>query len=143
MKGKNINEINIGDEQHFSKTISETDIYNFAGIVGDFNPMHVNESYAQESMFKHRIAHGLISVGLISTVLGNYLPGEGTIYLNQTVRFLKPVFIGDTITAIVKVTSKDEIKNRIKLSTICINQNGEMIISGEAEVIPPKAKQAP
>ena len=143
MRGKNINEINVGDEQRFSKTISETDIYSFAGIVGDFNPMHINESYAQETRFKHRIAHGLISLGLISTVLGNFLPGEGTIYLNQTVSFLRPVFIGDTITALVKVISKDEIKNRIKLSTICINQNDEMIISGEAEVMPPKTKQAP
>lgn len=138
MKGKKINQINIGDEAKFTKTISEQDVYSFAGIVGDFNAIHINKEYAKNTIFKERIAHGILGVGLISTVIGTYLPGEGTIYLSQNTKFIKPVYFGDNITANVKVIEKDETKNKIKLYTKCINQNKEIVIEGESIVMPPK-----
>lgn len=138
MKGKRINELNIGDEAQFSKTITEYDVYGFAGIVGDFNPIHINKEYAKETIFKDRIAHGIIGAGLISTVIGTCIPGEGTIYLSQTTKFKKPVYIGDTITAIVSVLEKDDDKNSVKLYTKCINQNNDLVIEGESTVMPPK-----
>lgn len=138
MKGKKINQIDIGDEAEFTKTISEQDVYSFAGIVGDFNAIHINKEYAKNTMFKERIAHGILGVGLISTVIGTYLPGEGTIYLSQNTKFIKPVYFGDNITANVKVIEKDETKNKIKLYTKCINQNKEIVIEGESIVMPPK-----
>lgn len=135
---KKINDINIGDEEQFSKTITESDVYGFAGIVGDFNPVHINKEYAKKTIFKNRIAHGIIGAGLISTVIGAYLPGEGTIYLSQSTKFKKPVYFEDTITAIVRVIEKNVDRNRIKLYTKCINQNDEIIIEGESIVMPPK-----
>lgn len=136
--GKNINDINIGDEAQFSKTITECDVYGFAGIVGDFNAVHINKEYAKKTIFKERIAHGIIGAGLISTVIGTYLPGEGTIYLSQSTKFKKPVYFEDTITAIVRVIEKNGEKNKIKLYTKCINQNDEIVIEGESLVMPPK-----
>lgn len=138
MLEKKNNQINIGDEAKFSKTITESDVYGFAGIVGDFNAIHINKEYAKGTIFKDRIAHGIIGVGLISTVIGTYLPGEGTIYLSQSTKFKKPVYFGDTITAIVRVVEKDDVKNRIKLYTKCVNQNDEIIIEGESIVKAPK-----
>ena len=138
MEGKKISQITIGDEAEFSKTISEYDVYSFAGIVGDFNAIHVNKEYAKNTIFKERIVHGILGVGLISTVIGTYLPGEGTIYLSQNTKFIKPVYFGDTITAKVKIIEKNEIKNKIKLYTKCTNQNNEIVIEGESIVMPPK-----
>ncbi|WP_297423391.1 MaoC family dehydratase [Clostridium sp.] len=138
MISKKINEINIGDEASFTKTITEYDVYAFAGIVGDFNAVHINKEYAQKTIFKERIAHGIICAGLISTVIGTYLPGEGTIYLNQGTKFIKPVYFGDTITAHISVIEKYEERNRIKLHTRCINQNNEIVIEGESIVMPPR-----
>lgn len=138
MEGKRMFQISIGDEAEFSKTITEHDVYSFAGIVGDFNAVHVNKEYAMNTIFKERIAHGILGTGLISTVIGTYLPGEGTIYLSQSTKFRKPVYFGDTITAYVKVIEKNEEKNRIKLHTKCINQNNEIIIEGESIVMPPR-----
>lgn len=133
------NKISIGDKESMSKTISEYDIYTFAGLTGDFNPAHINEEYAKNTQFQTRIAHGMLSAGLISAILGTKLPGPGTIYLSQNLKFKRPVKIGDTITAEVEVTDIiDKGKFKIaKLSTICKNQIGEIVILGEAEVIPP------
>ena len=131
-------QISIGDEAKFAKTISECDVYGFAGIVGDFNAVHINKEYAKVTIFKERIAHGIIGAGLISTVIGTYLPGEGTIYLSQSTKFMKPVYFGDTITAYVKVIEKNEEKNKIKLYTKCTNQNNEIVIEGESIVMPPR-----
>ena len=103
MIGKTIQELRIGDSDQVQKTISETDVYLYAGITGDLNPAHLNEEYAKNTFFKTRIAHGMLTAGLISTVLGNKLPGPGTIYLHQSVDFLAPVRFGDTITAIAEV----------------------------------------
>ncbi|MBV1758113.1 MAG: MaoC family dehydratase [Dethiosulfatibacter sp.] len=122
----------------FVKTISESDVYLFAGITGDFNPAHINEEYARESVFKTRIAHGMLTASLISTVLGTKLPGPGTIYLSQDTKFLKPVLIGDTIAAIVKIVDLNKEKNKVKLETICINQKNETVLEGFALVKAPK-----
>lgn len=137
-QGKTIDQIEIGDVASFQKTISETDVYLFAGITGDYNPAHLNDVESKKTIFGERIAHGLLSVGLISAVLGVQLPGPGTIYLGQELKFTKPVKFGDTITAIVKVIEKNTPQNIIKLSTKCINQNNEEVIIGIATVMPRK-----
>lgn len=136
---KTIDTINVGDSASFSKTITETDVYLFGGITGDLNPAHFNEAEASKTMFGGRIAHGMLSAGLISAVLGMYLPGPGTIYLGQELKFTKPVRFGDTVTATATVIEKDEAKNRLKLETVCTNQNGDVVIKGVATVMPPKA----
>ena len=140
MIGKTIEQISIGDKANFTKTISETDVYLFAGITGDLNPAHVNEIEASKSVFKGRIAHGILVSGLISTVLGMYLPGPGTIYMGQELKFLAPVKIGDTITAEVEVIEVINEKNRIRVRTTCINQHGRLIIDGSALVMPPRGE---
>lgn len=137
--GKSIDQIKIGDTAEFSKTISETDIYLYAGITGDFNPAHVNEVYAKNTFFKTRIAHGMLTAGFISAILANQLPGPGTIYLKQELSFLAPVRIGDTITGRVEVLELIPEKNRVRFKTSCINQDGIVVLDGEALMSPPKA----
>lgn len=137
MKGITISEMKLGDSASFTKTVSEHDVYTYAGVSG-FNPAHVNEVEAQKGMFGKRIAHGMLSAGFISTVLGTQLPGPGTIYMGQELRFTKPVFFGDTITATVTVAELIPEKNRAILDTVCTNQNGEVVIKGKATVMPPK-----
>ena len=139
MKGITIGEMKIGDSASFTKTMSETDVYLYAGISGDFNPAHVNQTEAEKGMFGKRIAHGMLSAGLISAVLGTLLPGPGTIYMGQELRFTKPVAIGDTITATATVAELIPEKNRAILDTVCTNQNGDVVIKGKATVMPPKA----
>ena len=138
MKGITISEMKVGDSASFTKTVSEHDVYTYAGVSGDFNPAHVNEVEAQKGMFGKRIAHGMLSAGFISTVLGTQLPGPGTIYMGQELRFTKPVFFGDTITATVTVAELIPEKNRAILDTVCTNQNGDAVIKGKATVMPPK-----
>ena len=139
MKGITINEMKIGDSASFTKTVTDTDVYMFAGITGDFNPAHVNQVEAEKGMFGKRIAHGMLSAGFISAVLGTMLPGPGTIYMGQELKFTAPVAIGDTITATVTVAEMIIEKNRVILDTVCTNQNGEIVIKGKATVMPPKA----
>jgi len=139
MIGKTIQELSVGDSARIQKTISETDVYLYAGITGDLNPAHLNEEYAKGTFFKTRIAHGMLIAGLISTILGNKLPGAGTIYLHQSVNFLAPVRFGDTITAQAEVAEIDSGKNRVKLKTTCMNQEGTLVLDGEALVSPPKS----
>lgn len=141
MFGKILEQLNVGDCAEFGKTISESDIYLYAGITGDFNPAHMNESYAEGTYFKTRIAHGMLSAGLISAVLANQLPGPGTIYLRQNLKFLSPVHIGDTITARVEILELFPDKNRVRLKTICLNQEGVKVLEGEALVSPPKMRK--
>ena len=138
MNGLSINQISVGQAASFAKTITEFDVYAFAGITGDFNPAHVNEPYAEQTMFKGRIAHGMLGASLISTVLGMQLPGPGTIYLKQDIKFLAPVRFNDTITATCTVTEKNDEKNRLVLSCVVTNQDGVKVIEGEALVMPPK-----
>lgn len=134
-----ISEMKIGDSASMSKTVSESDVYLFAGITGDFNPAHVNEAESACGIFRGRIAHGILSAGFISAAIAMKLPGPGTIYLGQELRFTKPVRIGDTITATVTVTELQDEKNIAKLNTVCTNQRGEVIITGCAVVMPPHA----
>lgn len=140
MIGKTINEIEVGHKGSFTKTMTETDVYLFAGISGDLNPAHVNQVQSEKTMFKGRICHGMLGASLISTVLGMYLPGPGTIYLGQDLKFVAPVRIGDTITAEAEVIEKDVEKNRLVLKTTVTNQDGKVVITGQAKVMPPKAE---
>jgi 3-hydroxybutyryl-CoA dehydratase len=142
MQGLSIDKIKLGDKVFVEKTISESDVYLFAGITGDLNPAHVNQVSAEKTIFKGRIAHGILVTGLISTCLGMHLPGPGTIYMGQQVKFTAPVHIGDTIKAEVEVIEMNVEKNRIKLKTVCTNQHGKVVIDGEALVMPPKNKVA-
>ena len=139
MKGKTIAEIQVGDSARFTKTIAEADIYLFAGVTGDLNPFHVDEEYAKKTFFKGRIAHGMLLGGFISTVIGCHLPGPGAIYVNQELQFLAPARIGDTITARAEVTKVDTENNRVTLHTTCTNQDGVLVVDGEAVVSPGKA----
>ena len=135
---RSIYELKAGDSAQISKTITETDINDFAKVTGDFNPLHLDQAYAEKTMFKGRIAHGLLSVGFFSSILGNILPGHGTIYLSQEAKFLAPVRIGDTITAKVEVLELIGDKNRAKFKTICTNQDGKVVVDGVAWAMPPK-----
>ncbi len=130
-------DIKIGDEASLSRTITEAHIVNFAGITGDFNPVHVDAEYAQQSMFGERICHGMLMAGLISTVLGMQLPGSNAIYLGQDLKFTAPVKIGDTVTVTVTVTEKRDDKRIIKLRTTVSNQKGELVVDGNAVVKKP------
>jgi 3-hydroxybutyryl-CoA dehydratase len=136
MKGKTITEIEVGDTAELTKTITETDVVLFAGITGDFNPAHINQAWAENTHFHGRIAHGMLLGGMISAVLGMYLPGPGTIYLSQELRFLAPVHMGDTITARVEVEELIKEENRVRLRTICQNQKGIVVVDGTAIVLP-------
>lgn len=138
LKGYTIDELEIGQSASFTKTVTEADCYNYAGVSGDFNPAHINEAYAEKTFFKSRIAHGMLSAGFISAVLGTKLPGPGTIYMSQDLKFLKPVYFGDTITAECTVDEIIKEKNRVVLKTVCINQKGEIVIDGKALVMAPK-----
>jgi len=140
LQGKTIDQIKVGDQAAVSKTISESDVYLYAGITGDLNPAHVNEAYAEQTFFKTRIAHGMLSAGFVSAILGMHLPGPGTIYLHQTLSFKAPVKIGDTLTASVKVIEVIAEKNRLRLQTVCENQDGTVVLDGEALVSPPKKR---
>ena len=138
IKGLTIDQLEVGQKASFTKTVTEADVYNFAGVTGDFNPAHMNEEYAKNTAFKTRIAHGMLSAGFISAVLGTKLPGPGTIYLNQDLRFTKPVHFGDTITATITVDELIKEKNRAILKTVCTNQDGDVVVEGVAKVMPPK-----
>lgn len=122
----------IGDTASCSKTFTETDVILYAGLSGDFNPIHVDKEYATKTRFKQRIAHGLLTSSLLSQLLGMHLPGKGSVYMNQTLRFTKPVFIDDTITATGTVKEIDEEKNTVTIKTECHNQHGDLVLTGTA-----------
>jgi 3-hydroxybutyryl-CoA dehydratase len=130
-----IDEIQVGQAAEMAKTVTETDIALFAGVTGDFNPVHIDAVEAGKSRFGERIAHGMLSAGFISAVLGTRLPGTGSIYLSQSLRFTKPVRIGDTVTTRVEVLEVIATKRRVRLATTCRNQNGETVVEGEAVVM--------
>ncbi|UPY34965.1 MaoC family dehydratase [Sediminicoccus sp. KRV36] len=136
MDGYFFEDLTLGQTASFGKTITEADILLFAGVSGDTNPVHINAEVAAASMFKERIAHGMLSASLISTVLGTRLPGAGTIYLGQNLKFRAPVKIGETVTATVTVTALDPAKKRVTLSTVCAVA-GKPVIEGEATVMVP------
>ena len=140
IENKTFDEIEIGDTAFVEHMLTQKDIQLFAVMSGDVNPAHLDEEYACSDMFHKIIAHGMWGGSLISTVLGTQLPGPGTIYLGQTFRFLKPVAIGDTVTARVTVKGKDDKKKRLTLNCVCLNQDGKEVITGEAEVVAPTEK---
>ncbi|MGD8463465.1 MAG: MaoC family dehydratase [Anaerolineae bacterium] len=129
------NRFRIGQRATFTKTVTESDVTTFAGLIGDFNPIHVDAEYARKSRFGQRVAHGMFTGGLISAVLGNKLPGPGAIYLSQQIEFLAPVFIGDTITARVEVSAWRPEKRIITLKTDAYNQAEEQVVTGKAVLL--------
>jgi 3-hydroxybutyryl-CoA dehydratase len=137
--GKTIDQLAIGDRATLSKQITEADVLVFATITGDRNPIHLDPAYAIQTRFKERIAHGILTAGLISAVIGTILPGPGNIYVSQTLEFRAPVRLGDTVRAEVEVIEKVPERNRVRLRTICSRQDGTIVIDGEAVVIPRRA----
>ncbi|WP_296490355.1 MaoC family dehydratase [Rhodoferax sp.] len=131
--GYDIEDLQVGMTGTFAKTITEADILIFAGVSGDVNAVHLNEEYAASTPFKGRIAHGMLSASLISAVLANRLPGPGTVYLEQSLKFLNPVRPGDTVNATVQVLEINEARCRVLLQTIC-SVNGAAVIEGTAQV---------
>jgi 3-hydroxybutyryl-CoA dehydratase len=127
--------LQVGDTDSLTKTITDDDIRAFADLTGDHNPVHLDDGFAKTTRFGRRIAHGMLSAGLISAVLANKLPGTGTVYLSQSLTFVAPVYPGDTVTARVTVTRVREDKPIVTLETICTNQRDEPVIRGEAVVI--------
>ena len=128
----------VGDSAEITKTIEQADIDAFANVTGDHNPVHVDEEFAKTTRFGRRIAHGMLTASLISAVLANKLPGEGSVYLGQTLQFVAPVFPGDEITARVTVREIREDKPILKLETVCVDQRDEIVIRGEATVLLPQ-----
>lgn len=128
-------ELKVGMTDCITKTITAEDIDKFAEVSLDENPVHLDEEYASKTIFKKRIAHGILVSGLISAVLGTKLPGEGAIYMGQELKFMAPVYIGDTITATVEIIELIAEKNRVVCNTICTNQDGKQVIVGKATLL--------
>jgi 3-hydroxybutyryl-CoA dehydratase len=135
-EGTFFEDLEIGQKASFGKTITEADIVLFAAVTGDTNPMHLNAEYAKDTIFKERIAHGMLAAGLITKVLGTQLPGPGTIYLSQSLKFRAPVRIGQTVTATVEVVALHPDKHRATLRTVC-TVAGQPVLEGEAFVSVP------
>lgn len=140
IQNRPFNELKIGDSASLRRTLSERDITLFAVMSGDVNPAHVDEEYAKSDMFHEVIAHGMWAGALISTVLGTMLPGPGTIYLGQSLRFLHPVGLGDTVTVTVTVAELHPENHRVMLDCKVVNQDGETVVTGMAEIIAPMTK---
>lgn len=138
MSGYSIGEIYIGMKKSVSKTITESDVYTYAGIIGDINPVHVNAEYAKNTRFGERIAHGMLTASFFSTLVGMLIPGADAIYLGQTCKFLLPVKFGDTITATGEVTKIIPEKRIAYMHTTVVNQRGELVVDGEATVMATK-----
>jgi 3-hydroxybutyryl-CoA dehydratase len=137
-KGKTISELRLGDRAETVNHVTEETGVKFADVSNDHNPVHLDEAYAAATPFKGRIAHGMLLAAYISAVLGNDLPGPGSIYVNQTLSFKAPVRYGDTITTTVEVVELIPERNRSKFRTTCTNQNGQVVLEGEATILPPK-----
>jgi 3-hydroxybutyryl-CoA dehydratase len=136
-KGMTIDQFSPGLTYSYSKVVTEEMIAHFAEATGDDNPVHLDEEFAETSIFKKRVAHGMLTAGILSGVFGTQFPGQGTIYISQTLKFLRPVFIGDEITVSLEVLEADTEKNRLKLNTTCLNQDGKKVLVGQAVVMPP------
>lgn len=135
-----MSELHLGQEAKLTKTITEGDVFVFAGSTGDLNPVHISEEFAKTTKFGRRIAHGLIAATMIASVLGQQLPGGGSVYVSQTLFFKAPVFIGDTITATLTVIDMNVDRNRLTLKTVCTNQDNVVVLEGEAVTMPAKKK---
>jgi len=135
-EGFSIEELTVGQSASMSKTVTEADIVMFAGVTGDFNPAHIDAEYAAESMFKERIAHGMLSAGFISATIAMKLPGPGSIYLSQSLKFKAPVMIGNTVKTTVTVASINEKRKIVTLETVCTVAGKEVVV-GEASLMKP------
>lgn len=140
IENRTFDEISIGDEAGLARTLTWRDIELFAAMSGDVNPAHVDEEFAKSDMFHKIIAHGMWGGALISTLLGTELPGPGTIYVSQTLKFRRPVSLGDTVTVTVRAIAKDEVRHRVTFDCSVVNQDGQVVIAGPAEVIAPTEK---
>jgi acyl dehydratase len=140
MIGKTIADLNPGDRAEITRVVEDGDIAAFVDAVGDYNPVHSDRAYAATTPFKKPIAPGIFTAGLISAVIGTQLPGPGAIYLSQSLKFVRPVKSGDTITARAEVIEVLRDRNRIRIQTVCVNQHGEEVLSGEAWVMPSRTR---
>ena len=132
---RSFHEVSIGDEASLTRKITNQDILDFATLTGDVNPVHIDEEFAEKSMFKGRVAHGILTVGYISALIGTILPGKNVIYLSQNCKFVAPVRIGDTIKVVGKVTDKRSDKHILTLQTNAYNQDGDTVLEGSAVVM--------
>lgn len=135
-------ELHVGQTTVRSRRVSDDDIRHFADATGDYNPIHLDEDAGRRSMFGSRIAHGMLSAGFISAAIANDLPGAGSVYLSQSLRFLRPVRPQDEVTVHLEVTAIDEAKRRVTIRTVCRNQHGQVVIDGEAVVLVPAPSKA-
>ena len=141
MNGLYLEDLKVGMSAMFGKTVTEADIVAFAGVSGDTNPIHLHDGFAKSTRFGQRIAHGMLSAGFISAVIGTKLPGPGSVYISQTMNFMAPVLIGETITAVATITAIDERRRRVTLKTQCLNGD-KVVIDGEAIILVPRRAAA-
>src|SRR5204862_2924849 len=141
MNGLFLEDLKIGQSAMFGRTVTEADIAAFAGVSGDTNPIHLHDGFARATRFGQRIAHGMLGGSFISAVIGTKLPGPGAIYVSQTMNFMAPVLIGETITAVATITAIDEKRCRVTLKTQCLNGD-KVVIDGEATILVPRREVA-
>lgn len=141
MNGLYLEDLKVGMSAMFGKTVTEADIVAYAGVSGDTNPIHLHDGFARSTRFGQRIAHGMLSASFISAVIGTKLPGPGSVYISQTMSFMAPVLIGETITAVATVTAIDEKRRRVTLKTQCLNGD-KVVIDGEATILVPRRDAA-
>lgn len=137
-----LEDLHLGQSAEVSREVTDADVRAFARVTGDDNPLHLDEAFASTTPFGGRIAHGMLSAGYISAVLGRHLPGNGAVYLSQTLHFRRPVRIGDTVTARAQITAIDAERGRVTLNTICLVA-GKTVVEGEAQVIAPRRGPPP
>jgi 3-hydroxybutyryl-CoA dehydratase len=141
LNGLYLEDLEVGMSAMFGKTVTEADIVAYAGVSGDTNPIHLHDGFARSTRFGQRIAHGMLSAGFISAVIGTRLPGPGSVYISQTMNFMAPVLIGETITAVATITAIDEKRRRVNLKTQCLNGD-KVVIDGEATILVPRRDAA-
>lgn len=140
LENRTFDELEVGQADSLSRTLTPADIADFARVSGDVNPAHLDPDYAAGTLFKGVIGHGMWSGALISCLLGTRFPGPGTIYLEQSLRFHRPVYPGDTVTVTLTVAAKDDKRKRVVLDCLVVNQDGAKVVSGEATVLAPDRK---
>ena len=135
--GKTVEQLEVGESAYFAKTLADTDMLQFAGVTGDVNLLPINDEFAKKTIFKQRIAHGMLTASFITNIVGMKLPGYGSTVKKQSVKFTKPVFIGDTIEIGVTITSKDIENNTADFSVTAKNQKSDVVMTGSGVIIPP------
>ncbi len=140
MKFYTIHELKVGDSAHIKKRFSEADVLQFAEVSNDFNPAHLDQNYASQTIFKKPIVHGMLVSSLFSAIFGVQMPGLGSIYTKQSLKFTKPVYLNDEITAQVTVKELQVERNRVTFECVATNEQGDVVVVGEAEIMPPRGK---